>query len=77
MEEYAEAKLKSKNLNYIIGNYVGKNEKGFGEADTTVFIYSAFGKLAEIGPFSKEVVSEKIVEFLKKETSKSFISSNF
>ncbi|EKT86276.1 phosphopantothenoylcysteine decarboxylase [Leptospira santarosai] len=77
LEEYAQAKLKSKNLNYIIGNYVGKNEKGFGEADTTVFIYSAFGKLAEIGPFSKEVVSEKIVEFLKKETSKSFISRNF
>lgn len=74
LEEYAQNKLKNKNLDYIIGNYVGKNEKGFGEVDTTVFIYSAFGKVAQIGPFSKEVVSDKIVEFLKMETSKPLVS---
>ncbi|EMJ94399.1 phosphopantothenoylcysteine decarboxylase [Leptospira alstonii] len=65
LEEYARGKLKSKNLDYIVGNYVGKNEKGFGEVDTTVFIFSSAGKAIKIGPFSKEVVSEKIVEFLR------------
>lgn len=77
LEEYAQNKLKNKNLDYIIGNYVGKNEKGFGEVDTTVFIYSAFGKVAQIGPFSKEVISDKIVEFLKMETSKPLVKWNF
>ncbi|UOG56980.1 phosphopantothenoylcysteine decarboxylase [Leptospira noguchii] len=76
LEEYAQNKLKSKNLDYIVGNYVGKNEKGFGEVDTTVVIYSTFGKVAQIGPFSKEVVSDKIVEFLKIETSKPFVKVN-
>ncbi|EQA51973.1 phosphopantothenoylcysteine decarboxylase [Leptospira kmetyi] len=71
LEEYARGKLKNKNLDYIVGNYVGKNEKGFGEVDTTVSIFSASGKATEIGPFPKELISEKIVEFLKAETSKS------
>ncbi|XDD50538.1 phosphopantothenoylcysteine decarboxylase [Leptospira sp. WS92.C1] len=75
LEEYALGKLKSKNLDYIVGNYVGKNEQGFGEGDTSVIVYSSVGKAAEIGPFSKEVISEKIVEFLKKETSKKVLKS--
>ncbi|EMJ60292.1 MULTISPECIES: phosphopantothenoylcysteine decarboxylase [Leptospira] len=74
LEEHAIGKLKNKNLDYIVGNYVGKNEKGFGEGETSVIIYSSFGKVAEIGPLPKEVISEKIVEFLKRETSKTFVN---
>ncbi|MBW0433488.1 phosphopantothenoylcysteine decarboxylase [Leptospira yasudae] len=75
LEDHARGKLKSKNLDYIVGNYVGKNQKGFGEVDTTVIIFSSSGKTTEIGPFSKEVISRKIVAFLKGETEKSFVKS--
>ncbi|MBM9499998.1 phosphopantothenoylcysteine decarboxylase [Leptospira sp. 201903071] len=75
LEEHALGKLKRKNLNYIIGNYVGKNEKGFGEVETSVVIYSPVGKVAEIGPLSKESISERIVEFLKTDVSKAVVRS--
>lgn len=69
LEEHAIGKLKNKNLNYIVGNYVGKNQKGFGEVDTSIVIYSPLGKVAEFGPLSKEAISERIVEFLKMDVS--------
>lgn len=69
LEEYALGKLKSKNLDFIVGNYVGKNEKGFGEAETSVVLYSSAGKVAEIGPFSKQAIAAKIVDFLRKSAS--------
>ncbi|AOP32731.1 DNA/pantothenate metabolism flavoprotein [Leptospira tipperaryensis] len=75
LEEHALGKLKSKNLDYIVGNYVGKNEKGFGEVETSIVIYSSRGKVAEIGPLSKEAISKKIVEFLKTDTSNAFVRS--
>ncbi|TGK32720.1 phosphopantothenoylcysteine decarboxylase [Leptospira gomenensis] len=66
LEEFALGKLKSKNLDFIVGNYVGKNEKGFGEADTSVVLYSSSGKVSEFGPLSKQEIASKIVDFLKK-----------
>ncbi|RHX91852.1 phosphopantothenoylcysteine decarboxylase [Leptospira stimsonii] len=73
LEEHAIGKLRAKNLNYIVGNYVGKNEKGFGEVETSVVIYAPSGKVAEIGPLSKETLSGRIVEFLKEDVSKSVL----
>ncbi|PJZ60701.1 hypothetical protein CH376_16925 [Leptospira adleri] len=73
LEEHAIGKLKNKNLNYIVGNYVGKTQKGFGEVETSVVIYSPLGKVAEIGPLSKEAISERIVEFFKMDLTKTVV----
>lgn len=64
LEENALIKLKKKNLNYIIANHVGRDQ-GFGEDNSTVFVYSTNGIELQILDKPKEQIAKEIVEFLK------------
>ena len=65
LDQSAMKKVKEKNLDYIIGNYVGK-EKGFGEANSSVRIYSPSGIEIELTDLPKEIIAQEVVNFLKK-----------
>lgn len=62
--ENAQFKLKKKNLDYIVGNEVGRN-LGFGEDLTSIKIFSKNGIEMDVQNQSKENVARSIVEFLK------------
>ncbi|EMJ99736.1 phosphopantothenoylcysteine decarboxylase [Leptospira sp. WS58.C1] len=64
LDQNALGKLRKKNLDYIVGNYVGKDSKGFGDLDTSVIIYGKEGSKKEIGPASKETIAKGILEYL-------------
>ncbi|TGL48960.1 phosphopantothenoylcysteine decarboxylase [Leptospira wolffii] len=64
LNENALSKLNRKSLDYIVGNYVGKDSKGFGDRDTSVMIYGKDGSLRELGPDSKERIAIGILEYL-------------
>ncbi len=65
LEKNATQKLERKNLDFIVGNYVGKNAKGFGNLDTSVIIFGKDGSRKELGPDSKENIAGKILDYLK------------
>ena len=64
LEENAKSKLERKGLKYIIGNYVGKSNLGFGEVRSSVKIFSQKGIELEIKDRSKEILTKEIVSFL-------------
>lgn len=62
--EYALEKLKKKNIHFICGNQVFKNEYGFGENVTTVHVYDKWGGEISIGPIKKELIGSKILDYI-------------
>jgi phosphopantothenate---cysteine ligase (CTP) len=65
LDENAMKKLHTKGLTYIMGNYVDKNTKGFGDIPSTIKIFSKDSSPIEIGPHKKEVLASEISNFLK------------
>lgn len=65
LEQNAKEKLIKKNLKYIIANPIQENS-GFGEKKTNIKIFSREGIELEINLESKEVIAQKIIEFLSK-----------
>ncbi|EQA34689.1 DNA/pantothenate metabolism flavoprotein [Leptospira inadai serovar Lyme str. 10] len=65
LEEHAIGKLRRKNLDYIVGNYVSKEDKGFGDRDTSVIIFGKDGSKKEIGPASKQEIAKRLIEYLR------------
>lgn len=65
LEENALGKLERKGLKFIIGNYVGKSNAGFGEVDSTIRIFSKQGMVKEIVNQPKEILAKGISDFLK------------
>jgi phosphopantothenoylcysteine decarboxylase/phosphopantothenate--cysteine ligase len=63
LEENAISKLQRKGLSFIIGNYVGL-EKGFGEGNSGIHIYSEKGMVKELLNTPKDVLASEIVDFL-------------
>ncbi|TGK06893.1 phosphopantothenoylcysteine decarboxylase [Leptospira semungkisensis] len=64
LDQNATGKLQRKNLDFIVGNYVGKDSKGFGDLDTSVIVYGREGSRKEMGPASKEVIASQILDYL-------------
>ncbi len=65
LEEHALGKLERKGLKFIIGNYVGKSNTGFGEVDSSIRIFSKDGMIKEINNQPKEILAKGISDFLK------------
>ncbi len=63
LKENAISKLQRKGLSFIIGNYVGL-EKGFGEGNSGIHIYSEKGMVKELLDTPKEILASEIVDFL-------------
>jgi phosphopantothenoylcysteine decarboxylase/phosphopantothenate--cysteine ligase len=64
IKEHAIEKLNKKNAHFICANKVFKNELGFGEVENIVLIYDKWNKEKEIGPYPKETLCKKILEYL-------------
>ncbi len=64
LKEHSLEKLKKKNIHFICGNQVYKNEHGFGDNVTTVYIYDKWGGEVSIGPEKKEEVGSKILDYI-------------
>lgn len=56
----ARRKLRSKNLDLVVANDVGKPGRGFGAADNAVHVVARRGPVADIGPAPKEEVAAAI-----------------
>ncbi|EPG73510.1 DNA/pantothenate metabolism flavoprotein [Leptospira fainei serovar Hurstbridge str. BUT 6] len=65
LEEHAVGKLRRKNLDYIVGNYVSREDTGFGDRDTSVIIFGKDGSKKEIGPASKHDVAKQLIAYLR------------
>jgi phosphopantothenoylcysteine decarboxylase/phosphopantothenate--cysteine ligase len=65
LEEHALGKLERKGLKYIIGNYVGKSNTGFGEVNSSIRIFSKTGLIKEINNQPKNILAKEISDFMK------------
>ncbi|PJZ68345.1 DNA/pantothenate metabolism flavoprotein [Leptospira perolatii] len=65
LHNYAMEKLRRKNLDYIVGNYVSRQEKGFGDLTTSVVIFGKDGTKLEYGPETKEAVASRVISYLR------------
>ncbi|MBK7057816.1 MAG: hypothetical protein IPH52_22735 [Leptospiraceae bacterium] len=65
LEEHALGKLERKGLKYIIGNYVGKSNTGFGEVNSSIRIFSKTGLIKEINDQPKNILAKEISDFMK------------
>lgn len=54
LEEHAIGKLQRKNLDYIVGNYVSKEDTGFGDRDTSVTVFGKDGSKKESVPLQSK-----------------------
>lgn len=69
LEENALAKLKSKNLNYIIANDVSQKDSGFGVDTNKVVIIDRAGNKVDLPLMTKYGVSEHIFDLIQKSFS--------
>jgi len=57
----AKQKMKNKNLDFIVANYLGKNSNPFGSGNTKVVLMDALGKKKEFKNVSKKVLGKKLL----------------
>ena len=63
LEENAKYKLKAKNLDFIIANYISK-KSGFGEKNTSIEVFGRNSLYFSIQNTSKEEIAKKLSAFL-------------
>lgn len=64
LEENALGKLERKGLDWIAANLVGKSI-GFGEVDSTIYLYGKSGKRWTIGPLPKDRIAHELVQIIQ------------
>lgn len=64
LEMYALEKLKRKNLDWIAANVVGLPDRGFGDAENAVTLFSADGRRIVLPLMSKNKLAEEILEYV-------------
>lgn len=67
LETYAKNKLNDKKLDMIIGNQVGKDDRGFNVDQNEVLVLTKDNKKIKIPLTSKKRIAQKIVRFLIKQ----------
>jgi phosphopantothenoylcysteine decarboxylase/phosphopantothenate--cysteine ligase len=65
LDEYAEKKLKGKNADFIVANYIGGTHGAFEKDDNTVHLFSRSDKAVEIGPLPKLNLARRLIEIFK------------
>ncbi len=63
--ENAKAKLKRKNINYIVANDITSNDTGFASDDNKVTIISSLGDVISLDKMSKREVAKNIFDMIK------------
>jgi phosphopantothenoylcysteine decarboxylase/phosphopantothenate--cysteine ligase len=61
LEKNAKAKMIRKNLDWIAANLVS-GELGFGEVESTIYLFTQSGESYQFGPGTKEVLAAKVLE---------------
>ncbi len=64
LEEYAKEKLIKKNLHFICGNYVYKEQNGFGDIKNEIIIFDKWNDQQRIRLAEKQKLAEEILNFL-------------
>lgn len=64
LEEYAQKKLKEKNLNMIVANEVGHSDRGFNADENQVIIFTAEGERIDVPLTAKSEVATILVQKL-------------
>ncbi|GIX41296.1 MAG: DNA/pantothenate metabolism flavoprotein [Leptospiraceae bacterium] len=72
VREYALEKLNKKNAHFICANQVFKNQSGFGNIENTIVIYDKWNQEKKIGPYPKEILCDKIIEYLNQRIAEVF-----
>lgn len=67
LRENSLEKLNRKGLDLIIGNIVFKNQTGFGDLDSELYLQFKNGKEQSIGPNSKEELAKTLTEIIARE----------
>ena len=62
--EYAKAKLKSKNLDWIVANKIGEAGVGFAADTNEVTLIAADGSSAQLGPTTKAAIAEQLIQLV-------------
>lgn len=70
LKDYALRKLQEKNLDAIVGNIVHKSGKGFGDVDSTLYVYDKLQTETILGPNDKQTLAEKLVALLSQKFGK-------
>ena len=63
--ENAKAKLKRKNIDYIVANDITSNDTGFASDDNKVTIISSLGDVISLDKMSKREVAKNIFDMIK------------
>lgn len=66
---YAEEKLKSKQLDFIVANQVGQVGAGFAADSNEVTLIAADGSSAKLGPASKAVIAAELIALITPQAS--------
>jgi phosphopantothenoylcysteine decarboxylase/phosphopantothenate--cysteine ligase len=66
IEEYAKGKLVTKNLDYIVANYVNKDQIGFGSSDNSYYIFGKDGSEFKLAPAPKSDLSAMLLDLIIK-----------
>lgn len=69
LEQYAKEKLIKKNIHFICGNYVYKDQNGFGNVKNEIQIFDKWNEQKKIPLANKEEIAEKILDFLIHKTA--------
>jgi phosphopantothenoylcysteine decarboxylase/phosphopantothenate--cysteine ligase len=64
---YAKAKLKSKNLDFIVANEVGQPGAGFAADTNEVLLIAADGSSVKFGPSSKTAIAKELIQLITPE----------
>jgi phosphopantothenoylcysteine decarboxylase/phosphopantothenate--cysteine ligase len=65
VEAYARAKLKSKDLDWIVANQVGQVGTGFASDTNEVILMGRDGSSREIGPASKAAIAMELIQAIQ------------
>jgi phosphopantothenoylcysteine synthetase/decarboxylase len=61
---YAREKLQAKQLDWIVGNQVGKLGAGFASDNNQVILLAADGSSVELGPASKKSLAQQLIQLV-------------
>jgi phosphopantothenoylcysteine synthetase/decarboxylase len=64
VREHAREKMERKKLHFVCANQVYREEMGFGSHENTLIVLDREGREEVLGPFSKEILGEKLLDYL-------------
>ena len=64
LQEHALEKMQRKKLHFVCANRVYREEVGFGSHDNTLFVIDRDGREETVGPCSKDLLAQNLLDYL-------------